>query len=75
MSNSLDPDEARRFVGPDLGPKFCQCYQQTTLVDKKLKTEVLLWKGRQQSMTAMQSTNDDQKTFLKNIDIGHNLQS
>ena len=21
MSNSLDPDQARRFVGPDLGPK------------------------------------------------------
>ena len=20
MSNSLDPDQARRFVGPDLGP-------------------------------------------------------
>ena len=22
MSNSLDPDQARRFVGPDLGP-YC----------------------------------------------------
>ena len=22
MSNSLDPDQARRFVGPDLGPNF-----------------------------------------------------
>ena len=21
MSNSLDPDQARQFVGPDLGPK------------------------------------------------------
>ena len=24
MSNSLDPDEARHFVGPDLGPNCCQ---------------------------------------------------
>ena len=24
MSNSLDPDQARRFVGPDLGPKCLQ---------------------------------------------------
>ena len=22
MSNGLDPDQARRFVGPDLGPSF-----------------------------------------------------
>ena len=24
VSNSLDPDQARRFVGPDLGPKCLQ---------------------------------------------------
>ena len=24
MSNSLDPDQARRNVGPDLGPKYLQ---------------------------------------------------
>ena len=24
MSNSLDPDQARRFVGPDLGPNWMQ---------------------------------------------------
>ena len=24
MSNSLDPDQARRFVGPDLGPNCLQ---------------------------------------------------
>ena len=24
MSNSLDPDQARRFVGPDLGPHCLQ---------------------------------------------------
>ena len=31
MSNSLDPDQARRYVGPDLGPKCLQNFQQTTL--------------------------------------------
>ena len=29
VSNSLDPDQARRFVGPDLGPN---CHQQMTKV-------------------------------------------
>ena len=24
MSNSLDPDQARHFVGPDLGPNYSQ---------------------------------------------------
>ena len=24
MSNSLDPDQAQHFVGPDLGPNFLQ---------------------------------------------------
>ena len=34
MSNNLDPDQSRRFVWPDLGPKtVCQSYQQTTLVE------------------------------------------
>ena len=30
VSNSMDPDLARRFVGPDLGPNCLQSYQQTT---------------------------------------------
>ena len=36
MSNSLDPDQAQRFVGPDLGPNCCKGYQRTTLVGKEL---------------------------------------
>ena len=35
VSNNLDPDQARHYVGPDLGPK-CLGYQQTTLVGKEL---------------------------------------
>ena len=31
VSNRLDPDQTRRFVGPDLGPNCLQKYQQRTL--------------------------------------------
>ena len=30
QSNSLNPDQALRFVGPDLGPNCCKGYQQMT---------------------------------------------
>ena len=33
---SLGPDQARRFVGPDLGQTVCKGYRQTTLVGKEL---------------------------------------
>ena len=39
VSNSLDPDQARLFVRPDLGPNCCKSYQQTTQVGKKLTPE------------------------------------
>ena len=35
MSNSLDPDQARRFVGPDLGPN---CLLRLTADDKSRRT-------------------------------------
>ena len=37
MSNSLDPDHAQHFVGPDLGPNCLQSYQQMTLGGKELQ--------------------------------------
>ena len=39
VSNSLDLDQTRQNVGPDLGPNCLQrlCYQQTTLVGKEIK--------------------------------------
>ena len=37
VSNSLDPDHARPFFGPDLAPNCCEDYQQMTLVGKELK--------------------------------------
>ena len=36
MSNSLDPDQARHFVGPDLDPNHCKGFQLMTLVGKEL---------------------------------------
>ena len=35
VSNSLAPDQARHFVGPDLGPTVCKGYQQTTLLTSR----------------------------------------
>ena len=32
VSNSLDPDQARHFAGPDLGLNCLKGYQQMTLV-------------------------------------------
>ena len=34
--NSLDPDQARRSVGPDLGPNCLHSYHQTALVDRSV---------------------------------------
>ena len=41
VSNSLDPDQARHFVGPDLGPN---CLQRLSAdnKDKELNTEQLV---------------------------------
>ena len=37
VSNSLDPDQARYFVGPKLGPNsVCKGYQQMSIVGKDL---------------------------------------
>ena len=36
MSNSLDSDQARHFVGPDLGPNCLRSYHQMTQADKEL---------------------------------------
>ena len=32
VSNSLDPDQAGHYIGPDLGPSCLQGYQQMTKV-------------------------------------------
>ena len=62
MSNSLDPDQARRFVGPNLGPTVCQDYQQTTLVDKELGLHKIYARGGGQTWA----------DFMKSVDMFHN---
>ena len=37
MSNRLDPDQTRHFVGVDLDPNSLQSYQQRTLEDENVK--------------------------------------
>ena len=38
VSNSLDPDQARYFVGPGVGPNsVCKGYEQMALVGKELE--------------------------------------
>ena len=37
MSNSLDPDQARHFVGPDLGPNCLQKLSADDTTDKELE--------------------------------------
>ena len=39
MSKSLDPDQARHIVGPDLGPNCLQRLWQMTLVAKEFLNE------------------------------------
>ena len=42
MSNNLDPDQARHFVGPDLGPNCLQKInrqQKSPLVGKEINTK------------------------------------
>ena len=36
LSNSLDPDQAQHFVGPDLGPNCLQRCQQTAVAGREL---------------------------------------
>ena len=40
VSKSLDPDQVRHNVRPDLGPNCLQIYQQTTLAGKELSNIV-----------------------------------
>ena len=42
MSNSLDPDQARRFVGPDLGPNCLQRLSADDTGRQTVKTKQFL---------------------------------
>ena len=40
MSKSLDPDQARHFVGPDLGPKCLPKFSVDNTRRQRLKQEI-----------------------------------
>ena len=40
VSNSLDPDQARHFVGPDLGPN---CLQTSSEKSKQARVPTFVW--------------------------------
>ena len=40
MSNSLDPDQARHFIGPDLGPNCLQKFSADDTLEQKAFTVV-----------------------------------
>ena len=44
MSNSLDPDQAGRFVGPDLGPNYFKVvfYQMTLACEMLILPNIVL---------------------------------
>ena len=46
VSNSLDPDQARRFVGPDLGPNCLQMLSAEETSRQRLKSvyDLAQWK-------------------------------
>ena len=48
VSNSLDSDQDRRFVGPELGPIVCKGYQEATFFiassEEKVRTPGALLK-------------------------------
>ena len=41
MSNSLDPDQARHFVGPDLGPNCLQSLSADDTGKQRVKVDVV----------------------------------
>ena len=47
VSNRLEPDQARHFVGPDLGPNCLQNYLQTKAAasGKRVETDLSAYQG------------------------------
>ena len=41
VSNSLDPDRARHFVGPDLGPNGLQSRDTSRQIEIQIKPQIL----------------------------------
>ena len=53
VSNRLDPDQARRFVGPDLGPNCLQMLSADDTSRQRVKTLLLLYLLIKQHMLSL----------------------
>ena len=81
VSNSLDPDQARHFVGPDLGPNCLQGSLQGSSADNKMSGWIwvqTVWKGYQQQRVKYKKKKLVDTTFwlkpwLKLFSFGYNF--
>ena len=67
MSNSLDPDQAQRFVGPDLGSN---CLQRLSIDVKKKKLPLA---GKELNTEQLLDTTSWLKPWLKLISFSSNF--
>ena len=61
MSNSLDPDQARHFVGPDLDLNCLQRFSADDIADYELKKKFIF---HQKSQLIRSDTRFDRRTAL-----------
>ena len=61
MSNSLDPDQARHFVGPNLGPN---CLQRLSADDK-----ICRWQAKSYSYVSERIHTLKHEMYVSRIDI------
>ena len=61
MSNSLDPDQARHFVGPDLGPSCLQRLSADDTMRQRVNSapDLLVGKELMLSLTKILYNNDN----------------
>ena len=67
MSNSLDPDQARQNVGPDLGPTCFKGYKQAILTSKELKC---LSVGKLEDLLYFNISGDHSHLLHSNVSTG-----
>ena len=57
MSNSLDPDQAQHFVGPDLGPNCLEGYKQTPLDTSRQRVRKIFFYNNSSTISLMRLLN------------------
>ena len=68
MPNSLDPDQAQRFVGPDLGPT---CLQRLS-ADKFVQNQLFLKNSFRNTIKVTKSLDPDRARRFAGPDLGPN---